>query len=165
MMEFRMRTKDTGPAKFLNSMAIARLIRYANSNEPLIELCSLSVKTEIPDFSGEFEDQIQLNCRCQWILAISDLEKRCKELPIELNKQKIALVSVLTLLSISSIKDENSYLVVFRIFREIMDDNLDVAEAILRSFNIPTDTAGMASNLESLRAEVKATIERLQGKK
>jgi hypothetical protein len=158
-----MRVQNNDPAHCLNSMGAARLFRYTNINdELLIDLCIAAVGQYIPRFSEEFEDALQIECRAHWIMAMSDLAKRYQQLPDAFFELKNTLIVEFTVLSISGIANAEQCQFVVQLFKEVIQDDLDVAEAIFTAFEIPEDLSpDLQAQLEELQKDITA---RLKGK-
>ncbi|HEY5235771.1 MAG TPA: hypothetical protein VIJ14_06305, partial [Rhabdochlamydiaceae bacterium] len=166
MIAHLIKTGEDGKSVYAHSMAIARLIRYAKFADPLVDYCLSVVKSSVPPLIENAEDMIQLDCRTQWILALSALGKRCQVRHAGLIEKKRALAAELTEFAIDGVVSEESYQTVLQIFREIMEDDLDIAEAILKSFCIAEDhPEEMLPKLDELKAEIEKTIEKLRARK
>jgi hypothetical protein len=166
MIEDLNKTHVTGMARYFNSMAVARLIRHAAFADPLVDLCLRTAETHVPPLVEDVEDMIQLDCRSHWLVALSQLGKRCKKLPVGFIEKKAALVSELTEFAIDGVVSEESYHTVLQTFKDVMQDDLEVAQAILIAFNIAEDhPEEMLSKLDELKAEIIKTVESLRAKK
>ncbi len=160
------KSSETGMVRYLNSMAVARLIRHTEFAESLVDLCLATANAYVPPLVEEAEDLIQLDCRSHWLVALSELGKRCKELPVGFIEKKASLVSELTEFAIDGVVSEETYQTVLQTFRSVMQDDLEVAQAILIAFNVAEDhPEEMLPKLAELKAEIVKTIESLKAKK
>ena len=157
---------ETVTDRYLNSMAVARLIRHAAFAEPLADLCLATAHAHVPPLVYDVEDMLQLDCRSHWLVALSELGKRCKELPVGFLEKKAALVSELTEFAIDGVVSEESYQTVLQTFKDVMQDDLEVAEAILIAFNVAEDhPEEMLPKLDELKDEIIKTVRGLRARK
>ncbi len=150
-----------GRTSFCESMVIARIIRNSPVvNSQLIQICLKAVKFNIPPIADNDGYVIQVEYRAQWIMAMSALENKCQEWPIELVEQKIALTRDLIRFCLVS-KDESSSKFVVKLLMEIMLSDLDVAEAINAILTVPSPSP-ITPHISFLKSQVERTIERLK---
>ena len=154
---------EADPSSFCDSMAVARIIRCSNVADPrLVQLCMTGVRCNIPPITNNAESIIQAECRAQWIMAMSALEKRSAERPQALTQQKIVLTKDLTWFCMANAQGEASSKFVFKLLMEIMLNDLDIAEAVNSVLSASANVGAMTPLIALLKSQTEKTIERLR---
>ncbi len=154
---------------YLNSLAVARLIRYMKPEKGKgVSIHEITPQKALPPFNPQDYVPLQFLIRAQWILALGNLIQYFKDIDqpgiCETTLQyRFKLAAELTQLILSHINDQESYLAYSPFLIQILSDDLLVAMTVDAALKIPsTLPPSIAQKLTQLKALIQMKIKKLQ---